>query len=610
LGKTKLSDSLIGQQLDEYRLEALLGQGGMARVYRALDVRLKRWVAIKVMAAPYRADSDYTRRFEREAQAIAQLEHPHIVRLYRSGEAKGLLYMAMQYIEGAPLNEVLASYREEGEFIESAEASRIVREVCLALDYAHRKGVIHRDVKPANIVLNKQGQAILTDFGLALLTDDGTRGDIFGTPHYMAPEQAMSSASAKPQSDLYAVGVILYEMFTGVLPFDAPQPLDVVMLHMTKPPRSPRQIRPELSRKLEAVILKSLAKEPKDRYPTGRALATALDKALEVAPAKPPAAVARHTISERVALSLAKRPLPPLPAAVASPAASPARPKSPPRPARRAKAGKAGRKAVRSSSAARRRRPIYLSVGLGLAVSLGLILALLGWLRFNGWPGGLEEAADQFAPPVLTAEPTPTPSQTPTPVLPTATSIPSLTPTPPSTEASAAKLPPSSTPTPAPLPLADSQAEFSGTQGQSNWQYQWSRGRESFNWVEMQFDGSCWRAPQAEGHVWEDYVRICPNSAHPGIEGDITWRWTSEVSGPIQVEVSARKLDIRGGDGVQIIVYRNTEEIRRWPLEATNSQGFTQPFSLNIAQGDYLFFVLKAGGDATNDETAFQVQIY
>jgi len=121
------NDSLIGRRLDEYRLEALLGQGGMARVYRGLDVRLKRWVAIKVIDAPFRADFDYIKRFEREAQAIAQLEHPHIVRLYRYGEVKELLYMAMQYVEGAPLSELLASYRAEADFIEPAEAGLSVK---------------------------------------------------------------------------------------------------------------------------------------------------------------------------------------------------------------------------------------------------------------------------------------------------------------------------------------------------------------------------------------------------------------------------------------------------------------------------------------------------
>jgi len=313
-----MEDDLLGRQLDEYRLETLLGQGGMARVYRGLDTRLKRYVAIKVIDAPFRADTDYTMRFEREAQAIAQLEHPHIVRLYRYDEADGLLYMAMQYVEGADLGFVLASYRADGEFIEPDDARRIIREICLALDYAHSRGVIHRDVKPSNIALDKQGRAILTDFGLALLTEIGTRGQILGSPHYIAPEQAISSAKAVPQTDLYSVGVILYEMFTGQLPFDAEEPMDVALLHISETPRPPGELRPEIGPKLEAVILKCLAKHPAERYPNGAALADALDQALQTKPAvATPPTVPSLTIPERVALDLAERPLPPLPAAIA-----------------------------------------------------------------------------------------------------------------------------------------------------------------------------------------------------------------------------------------------------------------------------------------------------
>ncbi|MFN8453278.1 MAG: protein kinase [Anaerolineae bacterium] len=272
-------DNLISQQLDEYRLDALLGHGGMARVYRGFDVRLKRAAAIKVIDAPFQASQDYIIRFEREAQAIAQVKHPHIVGVYRYGEVDTLLYIAMEYIDGADLEAVLATYRADGETMPAAEASRLIRQVCLALDYAHSKGVIHRDIKPSNIMLDKDGNAILTDFGLALL-DYQTRGEIFGTPHYIAPEQVVSSAGAVPQSDLYALGVILYEIFTGQMPFDAPTPLEVAMRHLSDPPPPPRQINPALSPALEAVILKALAKEAQERYDNGTALAEALEQAL------------------------------------------------------------------------------------------------------------------------------------------------------------------------------------------------------------------------------------------------------------------------------------------------------------------------------------------
>jgi len=318
---SKKGVSLLGRQLDEYRLDVLLGQGGMARVYRGLDVHLKRYVAIKVIDASFRTDLDYIKRFELEAQAIAKLEHPHIVRLYRYGESDGLLYMAMQYIEGNNLSSILARYRERQAFIEPKDARRIVREICLALDYAHSQGVIHRDVKSSNIMLDEQGNAILTDFGLALLTELGTQGEIFGSPHYIAPEQVISSAKVVPQSDLYAVGIILYEMFTGERPFDAEDPLDIAMQHMAELPRSPRELRPETSSQLEAVILKALAKEPEERYQSGAELADALDEALQAMPVQglslPVIPGSSLSPSPQVTAEAADRPLPPIPAAVA-----------------------------------------------------------------------------------------------------------------------------------------------------------------------------------------------------------------------------------------------------------------------------------------------------
>jgi hypothetical protein len=315
-----MPDSLLGQQLDEYRLEALLGRGGMARVYRGLDVRLKRYAAIKVIDSPFRAESEYIVRFEREAQTIAQLEHPHVVRLYRFGEAKDVLYMAMQYIQGADLFTILESYHQDGELMPPEDAVRIIREVCQALDYAHSKGVIHRDVKPSNVVLDKSGRAYLTDFGLSLLAEIGTRGEVFGTPHYMAPEQVVSSAGVVPQSDLYSIGVMLFEMFTGRLPFEAAEMMDVAMLHLHQPPPAPRSLRPEINPELERVILRALSKKPEDRYPTGAALVKALERALHVAPAsimRPPV-TGPLSMADRVAVEMAAHPLPPLPAAVAA----------------------------------------------------------------------------------------------------------------------------------------------------------------------------------------------------------------------------------------------------------------------------------------------------
>jgi serine/threonine protein kinase len=312
----KPPDSLLTRQLDEYRLLSLLGQGGMARVYLGLDVRLRRYVAIKVIDLPHRDDPEYTRRFEREAQAVAQLEHPNVVRLYRYGEVGELLYMAMQYVEGADLGTVLATYARDGELIPQQDAFSIVRDMGQALDYAHSRGVIHRDIKPSNIMLDRDGRAILTDFGLALFAESETQGEIFGTPQYTAPEQVMSSAMVVPQSDLYSVGIILYEMFTGQVPFDDPDPLNLAVKHVNQTPQPPRELNPTIDPAVEQVILTTLAKRPEERYQTGAEVVAALREALNVqrlSPVAIPPPPARLTVPERVTTEYEKEPLPPLP---------------------------------------------------------------------------------------------------------------------------------------------------------------------------------------------------------------------------------------------------------------------------------------------------------
>ncbi|MCC7446775.1 MAG: serine/threonine protein kinase [Anaerolineae bacterium] len=273
-------ESLIGRQLDEYLIDIPLGAGGMARVYRALDTKLRRYVALKVIAPDFQTDSDYRARFEHEAQSIARLDHPNIVHIYRFGEASDLYYMAMQYIEGADVGWLIEDYRSSGELMPIRDIMRIVQDTGAALDYAHSRGIIHRDVKPSNIMVNEQGHAILTDFGLALLGDAGAQGQIFGSPYYIAPEQATSSANVVPQSDFYSLGVALFEMLTGELPFTGGQSVDIAARHITELPPPPSRYNEAIPAAVDQVILRALEKDPQQRYQSGAEMSAALQNAV------------------------------------------------------------------------------------------------------------------------------------------------------------------------------------------------------------------------------------------------------------------------------------------------------------------------------------------
>ncbi len=291
-------ENLLGKELGNYRLEAFLGSGGMARVYLGMDKFSRQLAAVKVIDASFRDEFDYRARFEREAQAISRLNHPQIIKLHGFGESDGIIYIAMQYVQGTDLAPILQTCRTEKTEIALDDICRLVYEIGSALDYAHQQGIIHRDVKPANILIDENGHAILTDFGLALLTDVGTRGEIFGTPYYIAPEQAISSAGAIPKSDQYSLGVILYEMCTGQLPFNAENAMDTAIMHITKMPVTPRALNPRISTEMETVILKSLEKKPEDRYANCMEMAMALQAAKTTMPPPDPQSPRPLTLAE------------------------------------------------------------------------------------------------------------------------------------------------------------------------------------------------------------------------------------------------------------------------------------------------------------------------
>lgn len=272
--------SLVGQQLGRYRLEAFLGAGGSGWVYRARCAQTGELAAVKVMFPALQLDPDAQERFERETQALARLGHPHIVRLYQFGQAGERRYMAVQFIDGPDLESYLHGLRQRGAFLDYAEAARLLDELAQALDYIHSLGLVHRDVKTRNVLLDRDSRAYLCDFGLVLLRQAGTRGEVLGTPHYLAPEQAIFSAHATPLSDLYSLGVIAYEMLTGRLPFDHPDPLEVALQQISLDPPSPRSLRPRLPERLESVLLRALCKQPAGRYPSGAAFAAEVRSAL------------------------------------------------------------------------------------------------------------------------------------------------------------------------------------------------------------------------------------------------------------------------------------------------------------------------------------------
>lgn len=649
------NDELIGQQLDEYRLEDLLGRGGMARVYRAIDVRLKRWVAIKVIDTPFRRDESYLMRFEREAQAIAQLQHPNIVSIYRYGEVNEVLYMAMQFVQGSALDAVLQSYHHEGELMPVEEARRIIREVCMALDYAHDRGVIHRDIKPANIMLDKQGTAILADFGLALLEDVGTQGEIFGTPHYIAPEQAISSAGAVPQSDLYAVGVIVYEMFTGVVPFDGPDPLEVAMKHMTDEVPSPLEANPDLTPELSEVILKALAKEPADRYQNGAELFAAIDKALK-AKRKATSHIldSRMTVSHRVSLDLADNPLPPVPPSVATPVVPPAKPapeettapplppmpepapkpqpepvpvtptptaaaqpsptkvdspsttaSTPPPPNGSASAASPAASSNPLASVPPDKLPfVYAGIGAAVIFILGLCFMLLSG-------GGADEptvAQEATTDTAAIALETPQPGQE---IIPEDSNQPAGDSGEPVGDSGEPVAEAEPTEEPEPQLIADSQADFSSSPD-GTWFYMWSDRGEN-DWQQMDeysnnhYGDSCWYIGRKK------HIRVCDNSGHPGKEEDVAWVWRSEVSGTLEVQL-AMNLKERSKDGVLIKAYHIAEQegnqIFEFLLDHNDTDPEAESFQVeNIAPDDALFFVLDSQGNSDRDHTIFQAII-
>jgi serine/threonine-protein kinase len=286
-------EDLTGKQFGPYQIVAPLGEGGMAAVYKAYQPAMDRHVALKVLPRHLANDPAFVARFQQEVRVLARLQNPHILPVYDFGQAEGYTYIVMPLMSSGTLSSLLT-----GQPLPLQRVLTIVTQIGEALDYAHARGLVHRDVKPSNILLDESGNCLLTDFGLAKMVEGAahltTSGAIMGTPNYMSPEQGMGQ-KLDGRSDLYSLGVILYEMVSGRVPYNAETPMGVMIKHINDPLPPPRTLNPDLPQRVERVITKALAKDPSNRYATAGELVHDLQTAIseattaQLSPASPPA---------------------------------------------------------------------------------------------------------------------------------------------------------------------------------------------------------------------------------------------------------------------------------------------------------------------------------
>jgi serine/threonine-protein kinase len=271
------ADTLIDTLFDgRYRIVRKLGSGGMANVYLAHDEELGRRVAIKILDDRHASDDQFVERFRREAQHAAGLSHPSIVSIYDRGEAEGTYYIAMEHVEGRTLKELLVARGPSPLGI----AIDYTRQILSALRFAHRNGIVHRDIKPHNVIVDGEGRVKVMDFGIAragAASQMTEAGSIIGTAQYLSPEQARG-APVDQTSDLYSTGIVLYELLTGAVPFTGDTPVEIAMKHLSQVPEPPSTHRPEVPRDLDYVALRALAKDPSDRYHSAEEMDSDLER--------------------------------------------------------------------------------------------------------------------------------------------------------------------------------------------------------------------------------------------------------------------------------------------------------------------------------------------
>src|SRR2546421_6199272 len=308
-----VSDTLINTLFHgRYRILRKVGTGGMANVYLAEDQELGRRVAIKILNERHANDDQFIERFRREAKNAAGLSHPNIVSIYDRGEAEGTYYISMEYLEGRSLKELILARGPAPIPV----AVDYARQVLAALRVAHRQGLVHRDIKPHNVLVDGEGRLKVTDFGIARagpsqMTEEGS---IIGTAQYLSPEQAQG-APVTPASDLYSVGIVLYELLSGSVPFRGETPFEHAMKHLSKGPQAPSHIRPEIPRDLDFVVMRALAKSPEERYSSADEMDADLARVARGVSVSPETEAAASAINARPILPLAAAtiPVPPRP---------------------------------------------------------------------------------------------------------------------------------------------------------------------------------------------------------------------------------------------------------------------------------------------------------
>src|SRR5512135_3470581 len=273
--------NLVGKTLGKYHIVERLGHGGMAEVYKAYHAKLDRYVTVKILHSYLIDGQDFLARFDREARAVATLRHPHIVQIHDYEVEDDIYYMVVEFIDGGSLQLRMDELARAGAYLPVRQALSIMDNVAEALDYAHHQGIIHRDIKPSNILLDTRGNAFLCDFGIARIVGSAqftTTGSLIGTPAYMSPEQGLGETLAET-SDIYSLGVVVYQMLTGKQPFAAETPLAIIHKQVNEPPVAPKKLRPDLPEAVDRVIAKALAKNPADRYQTAHEFHKSMDAA-------------------------------------------------------------------------------------------------------------------------------------------------------------------------------------------------------------------------------------------------------------------------------------------------------------------------------------------